>query len=85
MKRIQVLGGLAVLAVGVSVALAQAPANMSFFVTSTNPGKGGDLGALPIAGASRWSRRQDVARLSLDEHGRCKRPHRQWPLAQLEG
>jgi len=52
MKRIQVLGGLAVLAVGVGVALAQAPApNMSFFVTSTNPGKGGNLGGLAGADA----------------------------------
>ena len=34
MKRIQVLGGLAVLAVGVGVALAQAPANMGFFVAA---------------------------------------------------
>ena len=52
MKRIQVLGGLAVLAVGVSVALAQAPAaNMSFFVTSANPGKGGNLGGLAGADA----------------------------------
>jgi hypothetical protein len=47
MKRLTVLGGLAVLAVGVGVALAQAPAaNMSFFVSSTNPGKGGNLGGL---------------------------------------
>ena len=51
MKRIQVLGGLAVLAVGVGVALAQAPANMSFFVTSANPGKGGNLGGLTGADA----------------------------------
>ena len=51
MKRIQVLGGLAVLAVGVGVALAQAPANMSFFVTSANPGKGGNLGGLAGADA----------------------------------
>jgi hypothetical protein len=51
MKRIQVLGGLAVLAVGIGVALAQAPANMSFFVTSTNPGKGGNLGGLAGADA----------------------------------
>jgi hypothetical protein len=29
---------------------------MSFFITSTNPGKGGDLGGLagPTATASRW-------------------------------
>ena len=51
MKRIKVLGGLAVLAVGVGVALAQAPANMSFFVTSANPGKGGNLGGLAGADA----------------------------------
>jgi hypothetical protein len=50
MKRIHALGGLAVLAIG--VALAQAPAaNMSFFVTSANPGKGGDLGGLAGADA----------------------------------
>src|SRR5262245_22208843 len=52
MKGIQVFGGLAVLALGVSVALAQAPApNMSFFVTSANPGKGGNLGGLAGADA----------------------------------
>jgi hypothetical protein len=44
MNRIKALGALTVLAVG--AALAQAPANMSFFVTSTNPGKGGNLGGL---------------------------------------
>ena len=41
----------AALAVGVGVALAQAPANMSFFVTSSNPGKGGNLGGLAGADA----------------------------------
>ena len=51
MNRIQTLGALGVLAVGVSVALAQAPANMSFFVTSANPGKGGNLGGLAGADA----------------------------------
>src|SRR5262245_65515605 len=52
MKGIQVFGGLAVLALGVGVALAQAPAgNMSFFVTSANPGKGGNLGGLAGADA----------------------------------
>ena len=51
MKRTTVLGGLGVLALGVGVALAQAPANMSFFVTSSNPGKGGDLGGLAGADA----------------------------------
>ena len=52
MKGIQVFGGLAVLALGVGVALAQAPAaNMSFFVTSSNPGKGGNLGGLAGADA----------------------------------
>jgi hypothetical protein len=35
----------------VGVALAQAPANMSFFVTSVNPGKGGNLGGLAGADA----------------------------------
>ena len=33
------------------IALAQAPANMSFFVTSANPGKGGNLGGLAGADA----------------------------------
>ena len=52
MKGIKLLGGLAVLAVGIGVALAQAPAsNMSFFVTSANPGKGGNLGGLAGADA----------------------------------
>ena len=52
MKGIKLLGGLAILAVGVGVALAQAPApNMSFFVTSANPGKGGNLGGLAGADA----------------------------------
>ena len=61
MKRMTVLGGLGVLAVGVGVALAQAPAsNMSFFVTSTNPGKGGDLGGLAGADAHCQSLAQAV-------------------------
>ena len=51
MKRLQVLGGLGVLALGIGVALAQTPANMSFFVTSANPGKGGNLGGLAGADA----------------------------------
>jgi len=51
MNRITALGALGVLAVGVGVALAQAPANMSFFVTSANPGKGGNLGGLAGADA----------------------------------
>jgi hypothetical protein len=51
MKRIRVLGGLGILAVGIGVALAQAPANMSFFVTSANPGRGGNLGGLAGADA----------------------------------
>ncbi|HEU4618639.1 MAG TPA: DUF1554 domain-containing protein [Gammaproteobacteria bacterium] len=55
MNRIKVLGALGalgVLAAGVGVVLAQAPANMSFFVTSKNPGKGGNLGGLE--GADRY-------------------------------
>ena len=51
MKRTTVLGGLGILALSLGVALAQAPANMSFFVTSSNPGKGGDLGGLAGADA----------------------------------
>lgn len=51
MNRSKVLGALGVLAVGIGVALAQAPANMSFFVTSANPGRGGDLGGLAGADA----------------------------------
>ncbi len=92
MKRIKVLGGLAVLAVGVGVALAQAPANMSFFVTSANPGQGrqprrpGRRGrALPIAGAGRRRGRQDLARVSLDEHRRRQGPHRQRTVAERQG
>ena len=61
MKRLTALGGLAVLAVGVGVALAQAPAsNMSFFVSSTNPGKGGNLGGLAGADAHCQSLAQAV-------------------------
>jgi hypothetical protein len=61
MKGIQVFGGLAVLALGVGVALAQAPAsNMSFFVTSSNPGKGGNLGGLAGADAHCQSLAQAV-------------------------
>lgn len=51
MYRIKALGALGVLALGAGVALAQAPANFSFFVTSANPGKGGDLGGLSGADA----------------------------------
>jgi len=51
MNRFKALGALGVLAVGVSVALAQAPANFSFFVSSSNPGKGGNLGGLAGADA----------------------------------
>jgi hypothetical protein len=51
MNRMKVAGVLGVIALGVGVALAQAPANMSFFVTSKNPGKGGDLGGLAGADA----------------------------------
>lgn len=43
---------LAILAPGIQPALAQEPAdNMSFFVTSRNPGRGGDLGGLEGADA----------------------------------
>lgn len=51
MSRIKALGAIGILAVSVGVALAQAPANMSFFVTSANPGKGGNLGGLAGADA----------------------------------
>jgi hypothetical protein len=52
MKRMAVLGGIGALALGIGSALAQPPSpNMSFFVTSTNPGKGGDLGGLAGADA----------------------------------
>jgi hypothetical protein len=51
MKTIKALGVLGILTAGVGLALAQAPANMSFFVTSANPGKGGDLGGLAGADA----------------------------------
>jgi hypothetical protein len=45
-------GALAIAAIGISTAFAQRPAeNMSFFVTSSNPGKGGDLGGLAGADA----------------------------------
>ena len=51
MNGIKILAALAALAIGGS-AFAQAPAaNMSFFVTSKNPGKGGDLGGLKGADA----------------------------------
>jgi hypothetical protein len=51
MNRVKVIVSLGILTVGIGVALAQAPANMSFFVTSKNPGKGGDLGGLAGADA----------------------------------
>ena len=51
MKRNKALGALGILALGIGVAFAQAPANMSFFVTSANPGKGGNLGGLAGADA----------------------------------
>ena len=47
----KVLGTLGVLTLAVGIALAQAPANMSFFVTSANPGTGGNLGGLTGADA----------------------------------
>ncbi|HVY66111.1 MAG TPA: hypothetical protein VHH11_14915 [Gammaproteobacteria bacterium] len=52
MNRIQAFGVLSILALGAGAALAQAPAgNFSFFVSSKNPGKGGDLGGLAGADA----------------------------------
>jgi hypothetical protein len=51
MKRIHAFGVLSILALGAGMALAQSPANMSFFVTSKNPGKGGNLGGLAGADA----------------------------------
>jgi hypothetical protein len=51
MKRIQAFGVLSILALGAGVAFAQAPANFSFFVSSKNPGKGGNLGGLTGADA----------------------------------
>jgi hypothetical protein len=51
MKSIKALGALGIVAAGIGLAFAQAPANMSFFVTSANPGKGGDLGGLAGADA----------------------------------
>lgn len=61
MKRMTVIGGLGALALGVGAAFAQAPApNFSFFVTSTNPGKGGNLGGLEGADAHCQSLAQAV-------------------------
>ena len=51
MKRTTVLGGLGILALSLGVSLAQAPAFMTFFVSSSKPGKGVDLGGLPGADA----------------------------------
>ena len=51
MKRIHTFGVLSILVLAGGVALAQAPANFSFFVTSKNPGKGGNLGGLAGADA----------------------------------
>lgn len=51
MNRIQLFGVLSVLALGAGAAFAQSAANMTFFVTSTNPGKGGNLGGLAGADA----------------------------------
>jgi len=51
MKRIQLFGVLSVVALGAGAAFAQSAANMSFFVSSANPGKGGNLGGLAGADA----------------------------------
>jgi hypothetical protein len=51
MNRKHVLGGIGVFALGIGAAFAQPPANFSFFVTSANPGKGGNLGGLAGADA----------------------------------
>lgn len=61
MIRIRIFSGLAAAALVGAAALAQQgpdspaarpnPANMTFFVTSTNPGRGGDLGGLAGADA----------------------------------
>lgn len=51
MRRTTALGAIGSFTIVVGIAFAQAPANMSFFVTSSNPGKGGDLGGLAGADA----------------------------------
>ena len=76
----------------VGTVFAQRPAaNMSFFVTSSNP-KGGNLGglaggdsALPVAGASRGRGRQDLARLSEFQHGGREDAHRQLARVYFQG
>lgn len=50
-KNVYIGAGIVALTLGAYAALAQAPANMSFFVTSSNPGRGGDLGGLEGADA----------------------------------
>ncbi len=67
--------------------------SLSFFVTSTGMGDGGNLGAwpvrtaLPVPGRSLRSRRQNLARLPQHElRGRaghpCRRSHRRRPMVQ---
>ncbi len=86
---------------GSTASLAQQPPpqspNMTFFVASTGPGKGADLGGLE--GADRQCQtlaqgggrgRQDLARLSQHPGGgrragrQCARPHRTRPLAEFQ-
>jgi hypothetical protein len=51
MRRWTLLSAAALLLMGVGTVRAQSPAEMSFFLTSANPGQGGDLGGLAGADA----------------------------------
>ena len=87
-----VVAAAAVLVAGVYTAVAQSPAaNMSFFVTSSNP-KGGNLGGLTGADAvcqslaqAAGAGRKNLACVPEHEHGRREDPDRQRSLVQLQG
>ena len=82
--------GLAVAAMGLP-AMAQ-DMSMSFFVTSQNPGDGGNLGGLDGADAQCQKLAAAVGAGGKTWHaylstsiGQCPRPHRQGPLVQRQG
>ena len=91
---------LATLSLGGAAFAQQAPQspNMTFFVASNGPGKGGDLGGMDAADArcqsladGRRRRQQGLARLSelvaerLGQGDQRARPYRQGPVAELQG
>ena len=84
-------------AAGTAAALPQAP-NMTFFVTGAGPGKGADLGGIEGAdqycqtlaarhgaGGKTWRAYLEHPAGRRQARGQCARPHRQWPVAELQG